>query len=222
MATKDNGAPKASIAGLPAVQAGKTFTVGWKASDKWSGIKNFDVLRAQASSGGAMSKFKPWKTKTRAPGVTMTGDAGKSYCFRVRARDTAGNLSKYSSARCTAVPIDDRSLQRSGSWSNKPGASSFAGTVSRSSAKGASLSKNNVKARSIVLLATRCDGCGNASVSWNGKVLKQVSLNSPSGLTLESQRMAIETFGRVKSGNIKIKVTSTGKRVDIDGIALTR
>jgi hypothetical protein len=67
---------------------------------------------------------------TTARSRALTLARGHEYCFSVRARDRAGNLSAWSAERCTAVPLDDRDLARTtGGWTSSTASTAFAGTL---------------------------------------------------------------------------------------------
>jgi hypothetical protein len=94
----------------------RRFRVGWKGSDRGSGIVRYRVeVRLQAS---VSTRWR--RVRLRGPTSTSTvfrGDPGRAYLFRVRARDRSGNLSRFSYGS-TVVPIGDRSplVSRSPGW----------------------------------------------------------------------------------------------------------
>ncbi len=83
--TADTKAPKAGINVLPAAQPNPQFNVSWGGTDA-SGIASYDV---QVSNG---SSWYSWLTRTTRTWSTYPGRDGREYAFRVRARDTKGNL----------------------------------------------------------------------------------------------------------------------------------
>ena len=85
----DKTAPLAGIRTLAASQTAETFTVSWIGTDE-SGIRDFDV---QVSIHGG--SWNDWLTHTTATSAKYAGAAGYGFAFRVRARDTHGNVSPW-------------------------------------------------------------------------------------------------------------------------------
>ena len=68
---------------------------------------------------------------------------------RPGARDALGTVSAWTAETCTAVPLDDRSLSRLGSWTAGTGSAYFRSTYLRSYGYGAKLVRTGVVAHSI-------------------------------------------------------------------------
>jgi len=69
-----------------------------------SGLASYDVRIQQRSS--STSPFGEWRqpwSGTTATRVTMTAAPGVDTCFQVRGRDKLGNVSEWSTSRCSAV-----------------------------------------------------------------------------------------------------------------------
>jgi hypothetical protein len=93
-------------------------------------------------------------------------------------------------------------------------------TYSTAARKGAALVLRGVQGRRLALLATRCPTCGTVQVFWNGTLLKQVSL---AAATLEKkQLLALGPFPSLQEGTVRIRVSSSGRPVKIDGLAVSR
>jgi hypothetical protein len=75
-----------------------------------------------------------------------------------------------------------------------------------------------VVAKRIALLATACSTCGTVRVYWGSTLLKTVSLYSAT--TVNKKLISVKTFTSARSGTLSIKITSSGKRVIIDGVAI--
>jgi hypothetical protein len=99
----DTVAPTAAMPGLPALQpAAAPLAVRWLGSDVGHGVQSFDVQVSDNSS--AWANWCSWAVGTSAP---YAGQSGHTYCFRVRARDYAGNVGSWSTtSRCTAFYAD--------------------------------------------------------------------------------------------------------------------
>jgi hypothetical protein len=73
----------------------------------------FDVRMRAASTTGTLGAWKTVRSATTARSYTTTVRTGHEACFEVRARDTAGNVSAWSKARCTnvAAPASSKALE---------------------------------------------------------------------------------------------------------------
>ncbi|HWK93354.1 MAG TPA: hypothetical protein VNR17_13955, partial [Luteimicrobium sp.] len=73
----------------------------------------FDVRMRTASPTGVFSGWKAVRSATTARSYTTTVRTGRQACFQVRARDTAGNVSAWSKARCSnvAAPATSKALE---------------------------------------------------------------------------------------------------------------
>ncbi len=82
----DKTIPLAGIRAIAAVQRAESFAVSWVGSDE-SGILDFDV---QVSIHGG--PWHDWLSHTKSTSATYAGADGRGFAFRVRARDTPGNV----------------------------------------------------------------------------------------------------------------------------------
>jgi hypothetical protein len=196
--------------------------VAWSATDSGSGVYNYDVQVRAAPYNGGFGGFGPWLTGTAGTSGTYNGSAGNTYCFKARARDLYLNVSAYSNGnKCTAVPVDDPSLAvGAGSWTRHTGAAhNFKKTYSEATAKNATLTLAGVHAKRLALLVQTCPTCGSVTVLFNGNAIGSFNLTSAS-LT-RKVLLTLPAFSSVKTGTVAIKVTSTGKKVDIDGLGVS-
>jgi uncharacterized delta-60 repeat protein len=209
----------AKVTNLPAVATAKTRTVTWTASDDNTGVSKFDVryrsARYDASSLGSATTLK---SATTAPYGGVSWATGRTYCYEVRGRDGAGNVGLYGTQSCVVVPLDDRSMTRSGSWSSVSSSKYYLGTASRSTDSGATLKRTGAKYRSLALVATTCSTCGTAKVYLGSTLLKTVSLKSST--TKRKVIIPIDVSASVRSGTITVKQASGGKAVIIEGLAI--
>ena len=157
---------------------------------------------------------------TRTTG-TFTGAPGFEYCFSVRARDHAGNVSSFGKAKCMALPVDDPALKASGGWTRKQGSSGdYLRTVSVSSRNGATLSLGGVFAKQIAVLVRLCPGCGTIQAFQGTRSLGFADLRNST--TVKRFLITGPTLSSVKHGTVKVKVVTSGKPVWIDGLAVRR
>ena len=210
----------------PAFSLGTTVGMSYTGADTGgSGIANYDIRYRRAGDNGTFGAFTsptsaPDWTATTATSVSLPAARGFTYCLSVRASDKAGNLSNWSAERCTAIAQDDRALTASTSgWTRGTNTAYYAGTITSTTTKNAVLTRSNLQAKRLALVATRCPGCGTVGVYWNGTLIKQISLNSTT--TAHKQVLPIATFTDVRTGNLTIKTLNTGS-TRIDGLATNR
>lgn len=213
--------PTVSLGGLPTYSLGRPLRFGFGATDPGSGVASYDVrVRAAPFNRGfgAYSLPTSWQATT-ATAVTLNPVRGATYCLSVRARDHLRNVSAWSSERCTAVPLDDRALSASSGWLQASSPTYYAGTISRSTSVGRTLTRTSVQAHRVSLVVTTCPTCGTVGVYWNGVLLKRLALGSS---TAVSQRLVgVTVFRGVASGTLVIRSLTSGP-VFVDGLALSR
>lgn len=201
---------------------GNSVRIAWAGHDDYSGVASYQLQEQVASYA---SGFTAWTTPSSAEHLTVTSvtatglSKGMDYCFEVRAVDNAGNTSPWSTARCTAVPLDDRSLSRSAGWKNTSGSGYYAGTITTATKKGATLTRTHADIRRIAVLATTCASCGSISVSIGGHRVGTINLHTST--TKHQALKTVPTFA-TRSGTVTLTVTSSGKTVAIDGLLLSR
>jgi hypothetical protein len=198
------------------------LTATWEAIDNQAGLDSVDVRVARAHYN---SDFNAWTYPTNLQNTllkraTLTTRPGNTYCFSLRARDRIGNLSHWSRPQCTATATDDRKFTASAGWTRVIGDAYYGGTAIRTSTRSTTLTSLGVQTRSIYLIATRCTRCGTVGVFWNGIRLGHVNLYATS--TIERSVTHIATFKRPRTGNLTLRTTRNGRRVQIDGVAFLR
>ncbi|MDQ3128675.1 MAG: fibronectin type III domain-containing protein [Chloroflexota bacterium] len=213
-------APTATIIPLSSVQRSRSFAVSWAATAGTRPVASHDVRVRRAAWNGGFGAVTVWRTATTATAATFSGIQGSTYCFSSRARDVDGGTSGWTSETCTAVPLDDRSLSRSGTWAAITHASDYAGTALRSFTSGATLTRTGVVARRISLLVTTCPGCGSVRVYWQGVLVRTISLSSPT--VAHRKVVSVVAFSSGRVGTLRIRVSSAGKPVFIDAVAISR
>lgn len=193
--------------------------VSWTASDVGTGVATYSVRYRRAKYSGAFGSFTLWKDGTRATSTTFTGAAGYAYCFSAAARDHVGNLSAWGTERCTAFPVNDRSLSASG-WTRASGSGYYLSTYSQRTTKGATMKLTGVRFKRLILVATTCSGCGSVQVKQGSTVLKAISLSASS--THKEQLLTVLTRSSLSpSSTISIVISSSGKPVKIEGLGIS-
>jgi hypothetical protein len=222
----DTVAPSVSANAQPVFTTRSTVGLSYAGQDVGgSGIRDYDVRYRSAPYDGDFGAFsypddatRDW-TSITTTSVTLPAAGGTTYCLSARSRDIAGNMSPWSPERCTAVALDDRSLSASSGWSRGTGSSYYASTITTTKTTGAKLTRTNVQATRIALVATRCAGCGTVGVYLDGTLLKQISLDAAT--TAHRQIIPVAGFSGVRTGTVTVK-TLNGSPVRIDGLALNR
>jgi len=72
----------------------------------------------------------------------------------------------------------------------------------------------------IALVVTTCSTCGKVKVYLGSQLLKTVSLRS--ARTHKRVVVAVASFTSLRSGTIRVKVVSSGKKVLVEGIGVSK
>lgn len=160
--------------------------------------------------------------------------AGSQVCVRTRSRDTYGNVSDWSDARCTVRMVDDRAFRiESKDRRTKPKATRLSGKR-YGSATATRLGATGKVGRATVLrgpatsggqgwlVATTCPTCGKVRVeiTRGGAVSTSAVINLKSARTRHQVALPVRNLGALNGGKPRI-VRVSGKPV-IDGLALHR
>ena len=165
---------------------------------------DFSTASTPQSIDGTQARFK--------------GERGYTYCFS--ARSTSDSSSPWSEERCTAVPLDDRALAASRGWERKNGTPTYRRTLSISQRRRSHLTSRRVEAKRIAVLASSCRRCGRVQVMWNGNRVATIDLRS--ARTRHRRVFKLPAFESLRSGRVRIKTVSRGKRVLFDGLVISR
>lgn len=193
--------------------------MAWSARDDLSGIASYDfsVRRRPYHAGHETRVYVRNDTTTTSANVRLT--PGATYFFTAEARDGSGNVAA-ALEDFVVIPVDDRAMQRRGAWSRHRNSAHFMGTYTQTRARNASLSLADVGFTSLDLIATKCTTCGSVDVFLGHTKVKHIDLHAAS--TLSKQLLAIYAGdgSRYRRRDVRIVVTSSGKRVLIDGLAV--
>lgn len=199
-----------------------SVTLKWTGTDKGAGVDHYQLRYRRAAYSGNFPTT--WTTPTswksvKALKISSAVSAGYDYCYEIRATDKAGNTSAWTSAKCIARLLDDRALTASRGWTRGKGAAYYLGTVSSATTKNATLTKNSVVLDRIGVLVTKCKGCGSIGVFVGTKQIGTINLSATKTLT-----RVLVTFAKfsLRTAKVTLKVLSTGKKVLVDGVALSR
>ena len=213
-------APRAAIAALSTWTLGTSVPVSWTGTPGTNAVASYDVRYRRAAWNGTFGTSVAWQVVAPGTSSSLALLVGSTYCFSVAARDVDGFVGSWSAERCTSRPLDDRSLSRRGSWSSGTGSAYYRSTWIRSTALGASAVRASVQAKRISIVATTCPTCGSVKVYLGSTLLRTVSLVSST--TVNRHVIAVATFTSVRAGTVTVKVSSSGRRVLVDGLAISR
>ncbi|MFF0344958.1 choice-of-anchor D domain-containing protein [Kribbella sp. NPDC004875] len=196
-----------------------TATLAVSATDA-QGVASYDVRYRRATSAGEYGAFvQPW-TRTTSTSMSLAIAAGYEYCVSVRATDKLGNVGQWSAERCFSRPLDDRSLSLATSgWTRATGSTFYYGTTTQTTAYGKALTRT-VQGKRFFLVATRCPTCGSVAVYAGNRYLTTVNLAYPT--THKQVLLGLPVQSTLFSGTLKLVSASTGKLVQIDGLAVGR
>lgn len=218
--TVDADGPVARMTGpnyQSSVAATATLTVS--ATDP-NGVASYDVQYRRATSAGEYGVPVQVWTNTTATSMNLAVAAGYEYCVSVRAKDKLGNLGQWSAERCFSRPLDDRSLSlATAGWTRATGSTFYYGTTTQTTAYGKALTRA-VQGKRFFLVATRCPTCGSVAVYAGNTLLTTVNLAYPT--THKQVLLGLPVQSTLFSGTLKFVSASTGKLVQIDGLAVGR
>lgn len=218
---KDTVAPKPALAAPATAILSSSVKLSWSATDTGtptSGVLNYDVRYRKASYTGNFGAWTTWKSATTARSASFGLTAGYSYCFQVRARDKAGNVSGWTAARCTTRALDDRKLAVSAHWTRATDKAAYAGTVTKASYSGASLSLAKARVSTIGLVVTQTSTGGSATVAVGSTKIGTVSFKATKTV---HQKVVWLPAVTARTGTIKI-TTANKNTVQVDGLVSYR
>ena len=199
----------------------KSIQLQWQASDTGgSGLDDVDIRVKSAKFNAGFGSFTQPASLQHLTGTTktFTGQAGTSYCFSVRARDNAGNVSSFSAQKCTMIPVDDHTMTASAGWTRQSGLSGpFLGTLSNTSKGGATLKLSSVHAKQLGVMVKMCSGCGTFQILIGTQSLGFGNTDG-SGFAV----FTTAAFSSVRIGNIRIKNVTASRKIQIDGLVATQ
>lgn len=215
--------PTVSTSSLPTFALGSSVKFSFHGTAGSSPISHYtvEVRRSTWKGGfGAWSIPSGWGTLSATTSSVNVGlPIGDDTCVRVQAVDTAHLASAWSSARCTARPLDDRALTTSAHWSRLKASGFYLGTYTSTKTLGATMSLTGAEFDRLALVATKCASCGKVAVYSGSTLLGTINLYRST-----TQRKAVIALPKVgyRTANIRLKVTTSGKTIQIDGLGVSR
>jgi hypothetical protein len=210
----DSVPPIAGYKKLPHFTLGKSFTIKPDGTDDndvdhYTGYVDMVTLDGTLELATVLPQFiQPHSVET-TPGTT--------YWPIITAYDAAGNASEQFEGSPTAVPIDNSKLKASKHWKLDHSKHFTFKSASETSKKGATLTHKAVYGNLLAVVATTCKSCGTIAVYSGNQLVGTLDLHSNKTRykqILELPKIAATPVKR----NVTIKVTSSGKTVEIDGL----
>ncbi len=189
------------------------------ASEGGSGVASFDVARSV--DGGA---FATLSTATTAPSLDTTLSNGRTYRFRVRTRDHAGNVSGWVEGALLKSGLTQQTssgITYRGTWSTG-NVDSYSGGSARYTKSSTASATYTVTGRGVAIVTTRSTDRGKVKVYIDGDYVRTVDLYRSS---VEYRILAFATkFSSRGTHTIKlVGVGTSGRpRVDLDAFAVIR
>ena len=181
-------------------------------------VSGYVLQWSHAGPSQVMSAWSDRVTTHPAPPTAVTRLAlGTRLCVRLFALNSVGR-GPVSATRCTAVPLDDRGLTRSTGWSIPRTAGAFAGTLTTSTRRGATLTFV-ARGHGLVLLVRTARGAGTLGVYVGSRRVASLSLAS-SRTRLTSLTLSSRVTGAMTGQRITLRVETSGRTVAVDGVAV--
>jgi hypothetical protein len=214
-------APVATMAAAPSATTAAVYTVGWSGLDGAGRPTSYDVRYQRAPWNGT---FGGYVSPTGWTGTTSTSKAlslaeGFDYCVQARAHGVFGDVGQWSPVRCVARVLDDRAMTAGIGWSRGTSSGYYDRTWSSTKSAGAALTRTGATVSRVGILATTCAACGSVGVYVGNTVVGTISLVAPH--TRLQQLLTVPSF-RLRSGTVTVRVRTSGKLVQIDGLLLSR
>jgi hypothetical protein len=214
----DTSPPAPGIVGggaTRAFQVRRAFQVSWSAVDDHAATV-FDVS-VRTGRKGSFAPTTLWLLDTPATFSTFLGAPGATHCFAAAASDPAGNQGLPGPETCTALPLDERRLKRTGDWTTGRAGKAYLNTFLEASEQGAALGGRFTALR-IAVVVTKCRGCGVLDVIFKGKRLKRIRLASSKNR--RAQLVEVKTFPQLRTGRLRLQVRSEGRPVVVEGVGI--
>ncbi len=232
----DNSGPVATTkAPTSVVTTATTVRPSWSATDTWSPIASYQLQRSSAPWNGGFSSYANYGASTTDTTKSYGTGSGRTYCYRVVATDTAGNVGVPSAQRCTTTPVDERSMKRSThtewrkkhgkklrvtvrDWASGSSSLAYKKTYTSASRKGSALSIGGVRAKSLQVRVLGGRGQGSVSLYFAATRLGTWSLSRSRTQVLTLSK----TLSTERTGTVTLKVASSGKPVRVDAVSAVK
>ena len=151
--------------------------------------------------------------------MRASGQIARNQNRRTEFADRAGKTSPWTAQRCTARPLDDRALTTSTGWVRVKSSRFWNATATDGKARSARVTRTSAHADRIALVATKCPACGLVAIYVGSTRVAKVSLASAK--THYRSVVLLPRF-TYRAATITLKVLSSGRLVQIDGLGISR
>lgn len=210
--------PVARMTAVPAWSLGGGVQLGWGTTSSYGPIAGYDVQVRTRPWNGAFGAATTLVAGTAAKTAWLALTPGKTACARVRATDSSGRTSSWTAETCTSAPLDERSLVIGTGWTKGTGSAYYRSTYLTSKTRGVTLTRTGIVAKSVSVVVQTCSTCGSIGVYWNNVLVKTVSLRSAT--TVNKKSITVLSFSSVRTGTLKLRVSSSGAKVLVDGVGI--
>lgn len=194
--------------------------VRWEATDALARPRDTDVRVRSAGRSGGFGAWSIWKRRTTDNSAVFSGKPGRTYCFSAHARDRVGNIGARSNERCATTPVDDLAFSASNGWRHANDRRAYLGTLTATRESGQRLRLADTRAKTLRLLVRTCPDCGTVRVTHGGRNLGIFELTSPPARN--KQVLLLRRYPRLRNGVVVVRVVSSGKPVQVDGVIASR
>ena len=191
--------------------------VTWSASDSGSGVKQYTVQRRV--DGGSWSTLA---TGLTSAALNVTLSRTHDYAFRVRAIDKEGNVGTFASSATFEARLYQQTSSAfayGGSWATST-ADVFSGGSTRRSSTSGSSARFTATGRSFAWITTTGPTRGKAKIYVNGTLVATIDLFSAT--TTYRVQAWTRSYSSSVSKTIRVVVSGSGERVDLDAFAVLR
>lgn len=214
--------PMVTIAATPAGTTAAAYTFRWTGVDGAARPTAYDAQYQRAAWNGG---FGAWTSPTGWTGTTSTSKTlslaeGYEYCVRVRAHGVFGNVGGWSAPRCLGRALDDRAMTAGAGWTRGTASGYYNRTWSSSKTYRAALTRTGTTVTRVGVVATTCATCGSVALYVGNTHVGTISLYSAH--TRLQQLLTVKQFGYRAKATVTLRVATSGKLVQIDGLVLSR
>jgi len=217
-----NCAPVLSLNAPTAKFTLSTARPSWTVKYSGASITGYQVRYNRAPWNGSWQGWvhpAAW-TGIQSTSVTQTLPVGFTYCYQVRAIDSANRLGPWTSVRCTARPLDDRSLIISSAWTRGTSSNHYLGTYTRTTTRGARAYRGGAVVSRVAVVGTKCSNCGRVGV-YVGSTLV-ATFNFASATTSYRNILSTGAFNVRVGATVSVRSLDSNRRVLIDGFGISR
>ena len=182
----------------------RRIPIRWRGVDQGSGVARYRLeVRRRTNASTPWRVLVDGTDRTRA---SFRGRAGRSYAFRLRARDRSGNLSRFAYDK-TVVPLDDRSrrIRYSPGWRRARSRRAYGRTVARG--RRGVLATLTFRGSAVALIASRGQRGARLFASLDGRP----RIARLGGRRRRARRVVLR-FGRLRPGRHRLRIRVLGGR----------